>query len=105
MTLQLVPVEVEAARIALPRDVRAFIDEASRRIERFQIEHHVAGFVASDFASVYPVLRALAERDLARGSMLCEWGSGFGVVACLAAMLDFDAWGIEIDTALVDHAR
>src|SRR4029079_19467023 len=34
-----------------------------------------------------------------------EWGSGFGVVACLAAMLDFDAVGIEIESDLVDEAQ
>jgi len=47
----------------------------------------------------------LAESPLARGQRFCEWGSGFGVVACLAAMLEFDACGIEIDGELVNHAR
>jgi len=42
---------------------------------------------------------------VARGKQFCEWGSGFGVVACLAAMLDFDACGIEVEAALVDEAR
>jgi hypothetical protein len=51
------------------------------------------------------VLRSLAEADLASGNLFCEWGSGFGVVACLAAMLDFDAHGIEIEGALVEAAR
>src|SRR5262249_61119214 len=51
------------------------------------------------------VLHGLAEADLAPGRLFCEWGRGFGVVACLAAMLDFDAWGIEIEGELVDAAR
>jgi hypothetical protein len=40
-----------------------------------------------------------------RGRQFCEWGSGFGVVTCLAAMLDFEACGIEIERLLVDQAR
>jgi hypothetical protein len=79
--------------------------EAERRIERFQIGHHIPGFVASDFVRVYSALRALAESNLAAGGLFCEWGSGFGVVSCLAAMLDFEVWGIEIEGELVDAAR
>ncbi len=89
----------------LPRDVRAFLREADRRIERFQIERTIPGFVPSDFARAYGALRALAAGDVARGNLFCEWGSGFGVVACLAAMLDFDAYGIEIEDELVDAAQ
>ena len=89
----------------MPADVRAFLAEANRRIERFQIDRHVPGFVPSDFTRTYAVLRSLAEGGLAPGNLFCEWGSGFGVVACLAAMLDFDAHGIEIDEGLVEAAR
>src|SRR5438128_1205380 len=103
--IPLVELIVPAASVAMPADVRAFLDEADRRIERFQIERHVPGFVPSDFARTYGVLQVLADTDLAGGNLFCEWGSGFGVVACLAAMLDFDAHGIEIDRGLVDEAR
>jgi hypothetical protein len=98
-------VNLAADLSALPADVRAFLDEADRRIERFQIERHVPGFVPSDFARTYGVLRALADADLAPGNLFCEWGSGFGVVTDLAAMLDFDAHGIEVDGELVAAAR
>ena len=93
------------ARAALPGDVRAFLREADRRIERFRIERNVPAFVPSDFATVYGVLRVLAEADAAPGNLFCEWGSGFGVVTCLAAMLDFDACGIEIEPELVEMAE
>src|SRR5207245_474340 len=79
--------------------------EADRRIEQFQTAGRVPGFVASDFERAYRVLRDLAAADLAPGKLFCEWGSGFGVVACLAAMLEFDACGIEIDGALVGEAQ
>ncbi len=90
---------------ALPSDIQAFLDEADRRIERFQLDRNIPGFVPSDYARVFMTLQRLVESDLARGERFCEWGSGFGVVACLAGMLGFDAYGIEIEGKLVDAAR
>jgi hypothetical protein len=90
---------------ALPGDVRAFLREADRRIERFGRECRIPAFVPSDFAQIYGVLRGLADGVVPCGNLFCEWGSGFGVVACLAALLGFDACGIEIESELVDAAR
>ncbi|MBI2804979.1 MAG: class I SAM-dependent methyltransferase [Planctomycetes bacterium] len=89
----------------IPADVRAFLHEADRRIEEFQRDARSPGFVPSDFPGAYRVLRAVAEMRMAPGSLFCEWGSGFGVIASLAAMLDFDAVGIEIDRDLVEAAQ
>ncbi|VTU02191.1 Uncharacterized protein OS=Planctomyces maris DSM 8797 GN=PM8797T_25016 PE=4 SV=1 [Gemmataceae bacterium] len=89
----------------VPQDVTRFLAEADRRIERFHEDCRVPGFVASDYALAYRFLRDLAAGTEARGRRFCEWGSGLGVVACLAAMLDFDACGIEIEPDLVDEAR
>jgi hypothetical protein len=89
-----------------PRHVRAFLHEAGRRISRFQDKHSIPAFVTSDFEAAYPVLRALAaQTSTLDGQLFCEWGSGFGVVTCLAAMLGFDACGIEIEGELVDAAQ
>ena len=87
------------------RDVRVFVREAERRIERFQRTRPIPAFVPSDFARVYGLLRGLAAAELAPARLFCEWGSGFGVVADLAAMLDFDACGIEVEGELVQAAR
>jgi hypothetical protein len=103
--MALVDLELSTNGTILPGDVRAFLREADRRIERFRIECRVPAFVPSDYTRAYSVLHALAEADAAPGNLFCEWGSGFGVVACLAAMLDFDACGIEIEAELVDAAR
>lgn len=89
----------------VPADVRSFLREAERRIERFQRAGRVPGFVPSNFEGAYNVLRALAAASPAPGGLFCEWGSGFGVVACLAALLEYDAFGIEIERDLVDAAR
>jgi hypothetical protein len=94
-----------ADRGPLPREARAFIREAARRIERFQRSKPGAGFVASDYVGAYRALRAVADTVAAPGRLFCEWGSGFGVVTGLAALLDFDAFGIEAQGELVDAAR
>jgi hypothetical protein len=100
----LVDLPVPRFAAAVPGDVRSFLREAEKRISEFQRSGRFPGFVPSDYHGIYGVLCGLAESDRAdRG--FCEWGSGFGVVACLAAMLDFDAVGIEIEEELVDAAR
>src|SRR5262245_4738654 len=103
--MPLVDLNLPVAETSLPGDVRAFLREADRRIRRFQREAHFPAFVPSDFPRAYAVLRALWESGQAPGSLFCEWGSGFGVIACLAAFLDFDAYGIEIEGELVDAAQ
>jgi hypothetical protein len=103
--MPLADLDVLLDETAVPGDVRSFLHEAERRVERFQHSRCIPGFVPCDFGRTYGVLRDLAAADLAPGRLFCEWGSGFGVVACLAAMLDFDAWGIEIEGELVDAAR
>ncbi len=99
MPLRRLPLPAEEP--VLPGDVRRFLREADRRIERFQRARWAPGFVASDYARVYAGLCRIE----APGRCFCEWGSGFGVVCCLAAMLGFDTWGIEIRQELVDASR
>ncbi len=103
--MPLIPVSLPINQRSLPGNIRRFLNEADRRIEQLQASSHIPGFVPSDFVSVYAALEALQTSDLAPGRWFCEWGSGMGVVACLAALLCFDAWGIEIDATLVSEAR
>src|SRR5260370_24041117 len=103
--MPLVELTLPASEVVIPRDVRAFLREADRRIERFRTAAHVPGFVPSDYEHVYRVLRAVEEAELAPGRLFCEWGSGLGVVTGLAAMLGFDAFGIEVEGELVEEAR
>src|SRR5262245_43385985 len=103
--MPLVELDVPVGQSGLPSDVIAFLREADERIERFHVAGRVPAFVPGDYHGAYVVLRALAQAELAPGTLFCEWGSGFGVVTCLAAMLDFSAHGIEIEGELVDAAR
>ncbi len=105
--MPLVDVDISIIGSDLPEDVDVFLREADSRVGRFVQDSPVraAGFVPSDFETVYYALRAIAEANIASGSSFCEWGSGFGVVASLAAMLGFQASGIEIEEGLVDAAQ
>ena len=103
--MPLVPVNLLRRQACLPGAVRSFLHEARRRVDRFERAHDVPGFVPSEFEHVYRTVHALAEAAVAPGDRFCEWGSGLGVVACLAAMIGFDASGIEVEGALVEAAR
>jgi hypothetical protein len=74
-------------------------------VSRFAQSHHLPAFSPSDFDRVYAALRALEGPDLAPGRWFCEWGSSLGAVSCLAAMLGFEARGIEAEADLVTAAR
>jgi hypothetical protein len=103
--MALVDVDLPADNSATPEPVRRFLHEAERRIEEFQATSRSPAFVPSDYAGAYDVLRVIAAANIAPGPRFCEWGSGFGVIASLAAMLEFESCGIEIEPALVDAAR
>jgi hypothetical protein len=107
LKVPLVDIEISVNGSVLPDDVVAFLHEADLRVNQFVQNRplRATGFVPSDFETVYHALRAITNANLAPGSSLCEWGSGFGVVASLAAMLDFMARGIEIEKDLVDASR
>ena len=100
--VELEPLRIEAG---IPPDVLRFLREADQRIEDFQVWSRVPAFVPCDFEGTYRQLRSLADSNLTRGMRFCEWGSGFGVAACLAALVGFDSCGIEIDGELVSHAQ
>jgi hypothetical protein len=92
----------------LPEEILRLVEEAARRIEAFVEARHddpIPAFVPSDFLAVYRTLEAIRRGWLAPGGHFLEWGSGFGVVAMLAAVVGFQAFGIEIHADLVAAAR
>ena len=101
--MALAEVDLVVGREPVPGEVRAFLRDADRRARRLRRDARLPAFVPCDYERAYRVLRAVAEAELEPGSF-CEWGSGLGVVACLAAMLDFEACGIEVEAELVGEA-
>ena len=102
--MPLTDIDLPITPIDLPDNVAEFLREADHRGKEFVSSAPVIlrGFVPSDYVSVYFALRAVAESDVACGPSFCEWGSGLGVVASLAALIGFHAYGIEIDRDLFD---
>ena len=88
----------------IPSDIKAFLREAERRIRTYYRRHRNSAFLPCNFCGAYGILQHLAQAQAA-GTLFCEWGSGFGVVTCLAALLEFDAYGIEVDCTLVRASR
>ena len=105
--MTLVDIDISNVDAIVPTEVSDFLREADVRVSEFLRDSpdRATGFVPSDFVTVYHALRTISEGHLASRNSLCEWGSGFGVVASLAGMLGFDAYGMETDRDLVDASR
>ena len=92
----------------LPEKVNAYLKEANQRIdELFEPERNrkVPRFIPCNDKLLYQWLSAIKDSDLCLGKVYCEWGSGYGVGACLAALLGFESYGIEIEPSLIEESR
>lgn len=99
--------ELDPVPGALPEDVTAFLTDANERIDEYcgkQSHLRRTGFFPSDYELGYRTLDALLRLDT-DARQLGEWGSGFGVIAGLGALLGYRAHGIEIDPELVEISR
>ena len=88
--------------------VARLIETCSRGWERFfadHDDHHAPRFVPSVPERVFAVLEEVTTRKLPPTRVFCEWGSGFGTATCLAALLGYEAYGLEIDEELVRLSR
>lgn len=82
----------------------ALVEEGWEIFDRFdnevrQKEWHP--FVAADYDRILESLVSLR----GPGLRFLEWGSATGVITIMADLLGFEAYGIELDAALVDTAR
>lgn len=106
--MPLVETPFQLSSMDLPPTVAEFVGAAERRITDFKQARgagRIPGFECANFQIAYRVLRELARLESSVGKTFCEWGSGFGVITCLARMLDFQACGIEIEPDLITSAR
>jgi hypothetical protein len=89
---------------ALGARLEALLEEGREFWDRF--DHEVRQerwhpFVPADYDLVLQTLLELR----APGLRFLEWGSATGVVAIMADLLGYEAFGIELDPALVEVAR
>ena len=58
------------------------------------------GFVPCQFPRVARAVQTMVKQQLAQGTTFCEWGSGLGVVAGLAALFGFGCNAVPICCAI-----
>src|SRR5499427_5605444 len=101
-------IEMEGPEVHVPDTVARLIATCSRGWEQFfadNDDHHAPRFVPSVPERVLAVLEEVTTRKLPPTRVFCEWGSGFGTATCLAALLGYEAYGLEIDEELVRLSR
>lgn len=105
--MRLREIELPATRGTVPDAIAVLLADAQRRLEEYdaRFQASIPAFVPSDFELVYHALAWIDATQLSAGRRFLEWGSGIGVVSCLAAQLGFDAVGIEIEPPLVAIAE
>jgi SAM-dependent methyltransferase len=105
--MRLIEIELLPKGGAIPADVAALLADAQIQLQQYdaKFQASIPAFVPSDFEQVYRALAWIDEAQLAAGHRFLEWGSGIGIVACLAAELGYDSIGIEIELPLVEIAE
>lgn len=101
-------IDIDISTRTLPANVARLIQESDRRWEQFFADEgtrRLPRFVPSEAELVFAALDDVTRHDLPPGRVFCEWGSGFGTGVCLAALLGYEAYGIEIQPELVDISR
>jgi hypothetical protein len=104
--MRLVELDLALTAEKLPAGVARLLADARQRIAALEEESRAAfpAFVPSDYELVYRALTAIKSARLSTGRRFLEWGSGVGAATCLAALVEFDAAGIEVESRLVDIA-
>lgn len=105
-----VPLEELALQLKLnsiPDDISVMLTEAHRRCDEFfdsGLGRRYPRYLPSKAEIVYAAIVYLKESVHIRGNVFCEWGCGFGIATCMASLIGFEAYGIEIEEELADRA-
>jgi len=106
-------VALQVTRLAIEvdgEDIRelekGLIRDAEARIRSFlRGSPDVTTLLSSDPGAFCRGLTTLRRQGILRGGNFCEWGSGIGLIAGLAALNGFQAYGVEREAAFVAEAR
>lgn len=89
----------------IPDEVTAMLTEAEQRCDAFfeaGLDRRYPRYLPSNPEKVFAAIATLKESGLLRGNVFCEWGSGFGIATCMASLIGFESYGIEIEDGLVE---
>lgn len=105
--MTLTQIELNYESVVVSQDIRRFLRAVDDRVEKHRVNTATSfrGFVPSDYTAVYRCLKAIYDSNLLCGDRFCEWGSGIGVVASMAAMIGYEAYGIEYNHELCSVAE
>ena len=106
MALEEIAIDLPSS--SAPQEVTELVAEANLRIDAFfesEENKRFPQYLPSDPLLLHGALAELTRRDLPLGRVFCEWGSGFGVATCVAALLGYDAYGLEIESELIVESR
>jgi hypothetical protein len=108
MPLEEIELSLPTPPYSAPEAVAQWTAESDRRIDEFfhsERNRKLPKYLPSDPELLHAVLQSITEDDLPLGRVFCEWGSGFGVGTGIAALLGYEAWGIELEDELVGIAE
>lgn len=106
MPLKQIP--IPEFEVEIPNEMSLFLDEAEDRIDWYQHEMGEqlnSAFEPADYQEVAEHLIWMQSQFFKEGTTFLEWGSGFGVTAAIASMLNFKSYGVELDSMLVDQSK
>ena len=106
MPIEEIDLKIEGKK--LPEKVKNYLRDANKRIdELFETERNrkIPQFIPCNDELLYHWLAAIKTSELCLGKVYCEWGSGYGVGACLASLLGYKSYGIEIERTLIEASR
>ena len=84
--------------MALVTDARAVNDAMSEK----RGSDRIPGLVTTDGAVAWRFLQAGLSCHVSESATFCEWGSGVGIVSCMARLLGWKSTGLEIEPRLVE---
>jgi hypothetical protein len=106
--MAIIQIDLPVSGIKVSPEVARFIKTADRMMEDYDDANEYRkrpNFVHCDPQLAYAAIRCVTDLNLPLGRVFCEWGSGFGMSTCIAALLGYEAYGIELDFEVVALSR
>ncbi|MGB0745254.1 MAG: hypothetical protein ACPGSB_12080 [Opitutales bacterium] len=101
-------INYEPGEAELSSQVQALVDASEERFDTFianALNKRYPRYIASEPRQVYAALQWVTEKSHVQGNRFVEWGSGFGIATGMAALLGYEASGVELRSGLVEIAR